>query len=90
MSENRPRVWQALVILILIGGVIVWWVNSLPNEDPLWFLRMFTGQGRLDRRLSIRQDNDAFPGDSGYDQIMNTFSRWRCPLDRLRRRCWAL
>ncbi len=74
MSENRPRVWQALVILILIGGVIVWWVNSLPNEDPLWFLRVFTGRADWIVVYQSGKTTMLFPGDSGYDQIMNTFS----------------
>jgi hypothetical protein len=74
MSENRPRVWQAFAFLILIGGLLVWWVNSLPNEDPLWFLRTFTHKASWIVIYHEGTTTMLFPGDQHYDGIMTTFS----------------
>jgi hypothetical protein len=74
MSENRPRIWHALVFLILIGGLIIWWVYSLPNEDPLWFWRTFTPKADW---IVLYQDGETimfFPGDTTYDNIMERFT----------------
>jgi hypothetical protein len=74
MSENRPRAWQAFAFLIIIGGLIVWWVNSLPNEDPLWFMRTFNKKADW---IVVYHDGATsmfFPGDAGYDAIMERFA----------------
>ena len=74
MSENRPRAWQALVFLIMIAGLIAWWVNSLPNEDALWFMRTFTH--RADWIVIYHNGTTSmfFPDDAGYENIMDSFA----------------
>jgi hypothetical protein len=74
MSENRPRIWHAFVFLILIGGLIVWWVNSLPNEDPLWFVRTFTQKADWIVIYHEGETTMFFPCDSAYQHIMDAFA----------------
>ncbi len=74
MTENRPRVWQAFGFLILIGGLIVWWVNSLPNEDPLWFMPTFNARADWIVVYNTGTTTMFFPGDIGYKHIMDTFA----------------
>ena len=74
MSENRPRAWHAFVFLVAIGGLIVWWVNSLPNEDPLWFMRTFTHKADWIVVYHEGIVSMFFPGDTAYDNIMDRFS----------------
>ncbi len=44
MSGKRPSALNALVILLLVAGLFIWWVNTLTNGDPLWFVRSFSAQ----------------------------------------------
>lgn len=74
MSENRPRAWHALAFLVVIAGIIVWWVNSLPNEDPLWFLRTFTARADWITVYHNGITTMFFPGDKGYEKIMAAFA----------------
>ena len=80
MSGKRPSFLSALLILILVGGLLVWWVNALTNEDPLWFLRSFDAQADW---ITVYWDGNVtmcFPGDPEYSAIMETFAdaveRW--------------
>lgn len=74
MSENRPHVWRAFSFLILIAGLIIWWVNSLSNEDPLWFVRSFTARADWIVVYHDGMTSMFFPGDVGYEQVMDTFA----------------
>jgi hypothetical protein len=74
MSAKRPNVIGALSILVLMGGLLFWWVNAIPNEDPLWFLRSFNAQADW---ITVYWDGTThmfFPGDPEYDEIMNAFA----------------
>ena len=74
MSENRPQVWRALSFLVIIAGLIIWWVNSLPNEDPLWFVRTFTARADWITVYHEGTTSMFFPGDTSYERIMDAFS----------------
>jgi hypothetical protein len=74
MTRKRPRLWSALLILILVGGLIFWWANAQTNEDPLWFLSSFKAQADWitvywDGRITM-----FFPGDPEYDTVMAAFA----------------
>ena len=80
MAQRRPSFLVALLILVLASGVLVWWVNMLTNEDPLWFLRSFNAQADW---IIVYWDGTThmlFPGDPAYTDIMAAFSdgigRW--------------
>ncbi|MDF1514388.1 MAG: hypothetical protein P1S60_11320 [Anaerolineae bacterium] len=73
-SDNRPHVWRAFSFLVIIAGLIIWWVNSMSNEDPLWFLRNFNAQADW---IVVYHDGDTsmfFPGDRAYERIMDAFA----------------
>lgn len=74
MEQNRPRLSSAISFMLLIGGLIFWWVNSIPNEDALWFLRSFSHKADW---ITIYWDGEThvlLPKDPGYDMVMNAFS----------------
>jgi hypothetical protein len=73
MTQRRPSFLGALLVLILVSSVIVWWVNTLTNEDPLWFLRSFSAQADW---IIVYWDGATymfFPGDPAYSGIMDAF-----------------
>jgi hypothetical protein len=74
METNRPRAWHAILFLVLVGGGIVWWVNSLPNEDPLWFIRMFPHRADWIVVYHNGETSMFFPGDTAYEPIMESFA----------------
>ncbi len=74
MTQRRPSLMGALLILILVTTALVWWVNMLTNEDPLWFLRSFTAQADW---IVVYWDGTTrmfFPGDPAYSAIMTAFA----------------
>jgi hypothetical protein len=74
MSEKRPKFLGAASVLLLVAGLLVWWVNALTNEDPLWFIRSFNAQADW---ITIYWEGDThmlFPGDRGYETVMHAFS----------------
>lgn len=72
--EKQPSLLNAIWIMVIIGGMIFWWVNSLPNEDPLWFLRSFKARADWITIYVDGQSHMFFPGDPGYKQIMEAFA----------------
>jgi len=80
LSGKRPSALNALLVLVVVAGLIVWWVNAIPNEDPLWFLRAFNARADW---ITVYWDGAThmfFPGDPEYEEIMSNFSdavaRW--------------
>jgi len=74
MERKQSSFLGALVVLVVVTGLVIWWVSSLANEDLLWFLRVFNARADW---IVIYWDGDMsmlFPGDSGYDEIMNAFA----------------
>ncbi len=74
MPGKRPSLLSALSILIIVGGLLFWWVNALTNEDPLWFVPAFNAPADW---ITVYWDGQTvmlFPGDPGYDAIMASFS----------------
>lgn len=74
MSSKRPSALGALSIVILVGGLLFWWINAIPNEDPLWFLRSFNAEAAW---ITVYWDGKThmfFPGDPEYDAIMPAFA----------------
>jgi hypothetical protein len=75
MSGKRPNILSALLVLLVVGGLIYWWVNAIPNEDPLWFLKTFSAKADW---IVVYWDGNThmfFPGDAEYDEIMTSFSQ---------------
>lgn len=75
MAEKRPSLLGAILVVVLVGGLLIWWVNALTNEDPLWFLRSFTAQADW---ITVYWDGTThmyFPGDQAYGKIMAAFSK---------------
>ena len=80
MSGKRPSALNALVILLLVAGLLIWWVNTLTNGDPLWFVRSFSAQADWITIYWDGQMATTFPGDPEYTAVMETFAsaaeRW--------------
>jgi hypothetical protein len=74
MSARRPSVMGALLILILVSVTLVWWVNMLTNEDPVWFLRSFKAEADWIVVYWDGKTHMFFPGDQAYTEIMTAFS----------------
>lgn len=81
MSKKRLGFLGALLVVILVGGLLVWWSRTVTNEDPLWFLRSFTAEADW---IVVYWDGAIhryFPGDQAYEEIMAAFSdaiaHWR-------------
>lgn len=75
MSSKRPSILSALSVFIVVVGLIYWWVNAIPNEDPLWFLRTFNAKADW---VVVYWDGNThmfFPGDPEYEEIMTSFSQ---------------
>lgn len=75
MSDKRPRFLGAASVLILVAGLLVWWVNTLTNEDPLWFLRSFNARADWITIYWEGETTMLFPGDHGYEMVMDAFSQ---------------
>lgn len=74
MSRNRPSFLGALSVLVLVGGLLYWWVNALTNEDPFWFLKSFNARADW---IVVYWDGTTcmfFPGEPEYDAVMDAFS----------------
>jgi hypothetical protein len=74
MPTKRPKVFGALSILLVIVGLLYWWVNAIPNEDPLWFVRSFNKRAAW---ITVYWDGIThmfFPGDPEYEAIMESFA----------------
>ncbi len=80
MSGKRPSALNALVVLLMVAGLLIWWVNTLTNEDPLWFVRSFSAQADWITLYWDGQMVTTFPGDPEYATVMETFAsaaeRW--------------
>ncbi len=74
MRERQPSLLNAIWIMLIIGSVVFWWVNSLANEDPLWFVRSFDAEADWITVYHDGQTTLFLPGDPGYDQIMAAFA----------------
>jgi hypothetical protein len=61
-------------MLIIVGGLVVWWVSALTNEDPLWFLRSFKPRADWITVYWEGKTQMFFPGDTGYEEIMDAFA----------------
>lgn len=74
MERKQPNFLGALAVIVVMTGVVVWWVSSLANDDLLWFLRAFNARADW---IVIYWEGDThmlFPGDPGYDEIMDAFA----------------
>ncbi|MGC9347997.1 MAG: hypothetical protein ACP5JG_07665 [Anaerolineae bacterium] len=74
MSRKRPSFLGVLLMLVLVGGLVVWWVSALTNEDPLWFLRTFKARADWITLYWEGEVQMYFPGDAGYERIMDAFA----------------
>ena len=74
MERKQPSFLGALVVFVVVTGLVIWWVSSLANGDLLWFLRVFDTQADW---VTIYWDGEThmfFPGDSGYEVVMDAFA----------------
>lgn len=72
--RKQPSFLGAFVVLIVVAGLIIWWVSSLANNDPFWFLRVFNAKADW---IVVYWDGETqmfFPGDPEYDAIMEAFA----------------
>ena len=74
MSRKQPSLLGALLMLIVVAGLAVWWVSALANEDPLWFLRSFKARADWITVYWEGETQMFFPGDPGYENIMDAFA----------------
>ena len=74
MRQKHLGALSVLLTLILVGGTLIWWVNSRINEDPLWFLRTFKPEADWIVIYWEGKPHLLLPGDSGYDRIMDAFA----------------
>jgi hypothetical protein len=75
MKQRRFGVLGAVLMLVLVGGALIWWANSRTNEDPLWFLRTFKPEAAWIVIYWEGETHMLFPGDTGYEPIMQAFAR---------------
>jgi len=72
--RKQPSFLGALIVLVVVTGLLVWWVSSLANADPLWFLRVFNAKADW---IVIYWDGKTymiFPNDTAYDDVMSAFA----------------
>lgn len=74
MRQRRFGAIGVVLTLVLVGGALIWWVNSRTNEDPLWFVRAFRPKATWIAIYWEGKTHMVFPGDRGYDPIMSTFA----------------
>lgn len=72
--HKQPSFLSALVVLVVVVGLLVWWVSSLANGDLLWFLRSFRAQADWIVVYWDGVDYMLFPDDPGYDAVMDAFA----------------
>jgi len=72
--RKQPGFFGVLVVLVVVTGLLVWWIGSLANGDRLWFLRAFNAQADW---IAIYWDGDiymVFPEDAAYEEVMSAFA----------------
>ena len=72
--RKQPGFLKVLVVLVVVAGLLVWWIGSLTNNDRLWFLRIFNAQADW---IAIYWDGGTytlFPEDAAYEEVMSAFS----------------
>jgi len=74
MRQKRFGAFSVALMLVLVGGALVWWANSRTNEDPLWFLRTFKPEAAWIVIHWEGKTHMLFPGDAGYEPIMKAFA----------------
>ena len=75
MKQKRFGAVGVILMLVLVGGALFWWANSRTNEDPLWFMRSFNAEATWIAVYWEGKTHMLFPGDAGYDPIMDTFAK---------------
>ena len=74
MIHKQPSFLGALVVLVVVAGMAIWWVSSLANGDLLWFLRSFSAKADWIVVYWEGETYMVFPNDPGYDAVMNAFA----------------
>lgn len=72
--RKQPGFLGVLAVLVVVAGLLVWWIGSLTNSDWLWFLRVFDAPADW---IAIYWDGDTymvFPEDAAYEEVMSTFT----------------
>jgi hypothetical protein len=72
--RKQPGFLRVLVVLVVVAGLLVWWIGSLTNGDRLWFLRIFNAQADW---IAIYWDGGTymlFPEDAAYEEVMSAFA----------------
>lgn len=71
--RKQPGFLGVLVVLVVVTGLLVWWIGSSANNDRLWFLRVFNARADW---IAIYWDGDTymlFPEDAAYEDVMAAF-----------------
>jgi hypothetical protein len=72
--RKQPGFLGVLVVLVIVTGLLVWWIGSTANSDRLWFLRVFNAKADW---IAIYWDGGAymlFPEDAAYEEVMSAFA----------------
>ena len=72
--RKQPGFLGVLVVLVVVAGLLVWWLGSLANSDGLWFLRVFNAKADW---IAIYWDCGTymlFPEDAAYEEVMSAFA----------------
>ncbi|MGC9393525.1 MAG: hypothetical protein ACP5J4_01575 [Anaerolineae bacterium] len=72
--RKQPGFLGILIVLVVVAGLLVWWIGSLTNGDQLWFLRVFNAQADW---IAIYWDGGTymlFPEDAVYEEVMSAFA----------------
>ncbi len=72
--RKQPGFLGVLVVLVIVTGLLVWWIGSTANSDRLWFLRVFNARADW---ISVYWDGETyllFPEDPAYEEIMSAFA----------------
>ena len=72
--RKQPGFLGVLAVLVVVAGLLVWWIGSLANSDWLWFLRVFNAKADW---IAIYWDGDTymlFPEDAAYEEVMSAFA----------------
>lgn len=68
-QKRRPKLWNRILVIVLILIGLVWFKNASSDKDWLWFLPVFDEQAS---KIHLYRDGEhvvLYPGDAGYKEV---------------------